>query len=131
MSRDTALKFYLVARDHSKDPKKPGNVLDFPIENFVIAAYSEEEALDVHPAYYFIGLNRFKTNNNLLPLTFDDYLYSKHPEVYPKLLVYNWVKNPKEDAYVRELGYVSEEAQNMLKNQTIIAINSYAFAATF
>ena len=83
-----------------------------------MTAYSEEEALDMHPA--FLDVARPTSNH-------EDYMYSKNPDIFPDCFDMEWVKNPKEDAYVRLLGYVAEDALENIKNQDVIAIDSPAF----
>lgn len=119
MSKDTALKFYLVARDRSKKITTEDSDAIF-VNNFIVAAYSEEEALDIHPCSY----PNIKPDPNK-----EIHMYSKHSECFPVWSGYEWVKNPKEDAYVRLLGYVAEDALEYFQNQDVIAINCPSFAS--
>lgn len=119
MSKDTILKFYLVARDRSKKitTEDPDAVF---VDNFIVVAYSEEEALDIHPCSY----------PNMRPDPYTEiHMYSKHPEIFPVWSGFEWVKNPKEDAYVRLLGYATENGIEYFQNQDVIAINCPSFSS--
>lgn len=119
MSKDTALKLYAVVRDKSKPYVDTGES-EYFIHNFIVAAYSEEEALDMHPAFFQRSLTAPADECQ-------DYMYSKNPEIFPDCMDMEWVKNPKEDAFAILIGYVSEEGLTHIKNQDVIALDSTNF----